>query len=177
MNPVIALLLAMTICYGVGFIGNLATAQGLSGWYQGLRAPMFAPPGIVFAPVWTVLYGLMGWSLWLLWRSEPSPARSGALAAFAVQLALNGLWPWLFFAGHKLALAFYEILALDLAVVATIVLAARVQRRSAWLLVPYLLWLCFASLLSFSYWKLNPYEGVPPSAIPPVPGNRRTSAP
>jgi translocator protein len=169
-SPIIVLLLLMLACYGVGFLGNFATIEGLAGWYQTIQKPAFTPPAAIFAPVWTILYGLMGWAAFLVWREPASRNRTVALVLFALQLALNGLWPWLFFAWNQLALSFYEIVFLDIAVLATIGAAAKVHRKAAWLLIPYLAWVLFATLLGFSIWRLNPYEGVPKEAIPPGPG-------
>ena len=163
-HPLVSFLVCQTLCFSVAFLGSQATMLGLPTWYPALNKPAFNPPGWVFAPVWTVLYFLMGLALWQIWRSEPSRGRSRAIAIFAVQLVLNALWSWLFFAWHQLALSFYEIVALDVAILATIVFFSKVRNSAAWLLVPYLAWSCFASVLTFTIWRLNPTHADPKSA-------------
>lgn len=159
--PLISLIVCLTLCFLVAFVGSQASIMGLQGWYQTLNKPALNPPGWVFAPVWTVLYLMMGVALWQVWRSEPSSLRSWGLSLFGLQLVLNGLWSWLFFAWHKLPLAFWEIVLLDLAILATILVFAKVRSSAAWLLVPYLAWCCFASLLSFGIWRMNIESSTP----------------
>jgi benzodiazapine receptor len=153
--PVIPFLLCQTVCFSAGFIGSQATIRALQGWYPTLSKPSFTPPGWLFAPVWTVLYFLMGLALFQVWRSEPSRARTWGLWLFAFQLLLNGLWSWIFFGWYKLQLAFFEIVILDFVVLATILVFRRIKGSSAGLLIPYLAWLCFATALNFSIWRMN----------------------
>ncbi|AAY49443.1 tryptophan-rich sensory protein [Xanthomonas campestris pv. campestris str. 8004] len=134
-----------------GGLGAAASIQAAS-FYAGLQRPGWAPPGWLFGPVWTVLYGMMAVSVWLIWRR----GARGALSVFVLQLGLNGLWSWLFFAWHMGAWAFADIVALWLALVATIVTFARHSRGAVWLLVPYLLWISFAAALNYAVWRLNP---------------------
>jgi tryptophan-rich sensory protein len=110
----------------------------------------------VFAPVWTTLYALMGIAAWLVWRVDGFRAYRSALTFFLVQLAINALWSWLFFAWHFGALAFADIVVLWLLIIATIVSFWRVRPLAGALLVPYLLWVSFAAVLNFSVWQLNP---------------------
>jgi len=162
-HPLVSFLICQTLCFVVAFIGSQAAMMGLQVWYPTLNKPAFNPPGWVFAPVWSVLYFLMAVALWQVWRSEPSKVRSKGLAIFGLQLVLNGLWSWIFFAWNKLPLAFVEILILDLAILATILIFNRVRSSAAWLLVPYLAWSCFATLLTYSIWKMNPVNADPNS--------------
>ncbi len=140
----------------------LAAATGAAGstnagpFYTGLVRPDWAPPAWVFGPVWTVLYALMGVAAWLVWRVGGLRRAPGALSLFLIQLALNALWSWLFFAWHRGALALAEILILWVAIVATTVAFWRVRAVAGALLVPYLLWVSFAALLNYSVWQLNP---------------------
>ena len=134
-------------------VGAVASVDAAS-FYAQLSKPSWAPPAWVFGPVWTVLYGLMGIAAWLVWRS-PAPKRA-ALTLFAAQLAANALWSWLFFAWHRGALAAVEILVLLALIVAMIVAFWRSSRLAAWLLVPYLLWVSFASVLTWTVWRSNP---------------------
>jgi len=106
--------------------------------------------------VWTVLYLLMGVAAWLVWREAGAPARQPALAVFVVQLAVNALWSWLFFAWHLGAWALADVLLLLALIVVTIALFARVRRLAAWLRAPYLAWVAFASVLNWTLWQANP---------------------
>lgn len=151
--PIIALLLFLCATYGTGFVGAIATNSALSLWYITLNKPSWTPPGVVFAPVWTILYGLMGWAAWLVWR-EPE-RRTAALSSFFVQLFLNGLWSWMFFGWHLIRPAFFEIIVLWLAVLATMILFWRVRSPAGALLIPYLLWLTFAAALNFAIMRLQ----------------------
>jgi len=125
-------------------------------FYAQLVRPEWAPPSWVFGPAWTVLYVLMGIAAWLVWRVEGYRAARGALALFLVQLALNALWSWLFFGWHRGALAFVDILLLWVLIVATLIAFWRVRRLAGVLLLPYLLWVSFASALNYAVWQLNP---------------------
>lgn len=110
----------------------------------------------MFGPVWTVLYALMGISAWLIWRVEGfGPARI-TLGLFIIQLAVNALWSWLFFAWHLGGLAFADILLLDLLIAAILIGFWSIRRIAGVLLVPYLLWSGFATVLNFAVWQLNP---------------------
>jgi len=155
-QPGFVLVLCLVACLMVGFLGSQASMAGLQGWYQSLNKPSFNPPAWLFAPVWTALYIMMGVALFQVWQAKSSDSRKAALASFVTQLFLNGIWSWIFFAWHKLSIAFFEIVALDLAIVATILLFRKVRSSAAWLMVPYLAWCCFATLLCFSIWRLNP---------------------
>nr|WP_184434752.1 TspO/MBR family protein [Xanthomonas arboricola] len=149
------LLGSLVLCYLVAALGAAASIQAAS-FYAGLQRPDWAPPGWLFGPVWTVLYGMMAISVWLVWRRGGWSSARGALGLFVLQLGLNGLWSWLFFAWHMGAWAFVDIVALWLALVLTIVAFAKWQRVAAWLLVPYLLWVSFAAALNYAVWQLNP---------------------
>ncbi|WP_427926503.1 TspO/MBR family protein [Xanthomonas hortorum] len=145
----------LVLCYLVAASGAAASIKAAS-FYAELQRPAWAPPGWLFGPVWTVLYGMMAVSAWLVWRRGGWNSTHGALSLFVLQLGLNGLWSWLFFAWHMGAWAFVDIAALWLALVLTIVAFAKWQRVAAWLLVPYLLWVSFAAALNYSVWQLNP---------------------
>jgi benzodiazapine receptor len=139
-------------------IGSLATYPNLRPWYDGLRKPPWTPPGWLFGPVWSTLYLLMAVSAWRVWRRDDAPAgrRREALACWGFQLALNVGWSWLFFGLHRPTLAFVELVALWLAILATIVATAQVDRPAAWMLAPYLLWVTFAGALNGRIALLNP---------------------
>jgi tryptophan-rich sensory protein len=140
----------------VGAIGGIATAQSVVEWYPALAKPWFTPPPWLFGPVWTALYVAMGVALFLVWRGGlTSPECRVAVAVFAVQLALNVAWSPVFFGLRAPGAGLLVILVLDVAVVATIVAFRRVSKAAAWLLVPYLAWVLFASALNFEIWRLN----------------------
>ena len=143
-------LLAAFVTAAVGAVASVDAAS----FYAQLSKPSWAPPAWVFGPVWTVLYGLMGIAAWLVWRS-PGPKRA-ALTLFGAQLVANALWSWLFFAWHRGALAAVEILLLLALIVAMSVAFWRISRVAALLMVPYLLWVGFASLLTWAVWRSNP---------------------
>lgn len=137
---------------GVGAIASLDAAE----FYQLLERPFWAPPGGVFAPVWTLLFALMGVAAWLVWRRAGFAGARVALVLFLVQLFFNGLWSWLFFAWHRGALAFADVLLLWALIVLTLVAFWRVRPLAGMLLIPYLLWVTLALALNFSVWRLNP---------------------
>lgn len=124
-------------------------------WYASLRKPSWNPPGWVFGPVWVALYTTMALAAWLVWRRGGFAAQGRPLALFLVQLVLNAAWTPLFFGLHRPGLAFAEILLLWLAIVATLAMFRPVSRTAAWLLVPYVAWVSFASVLNGSVWRLN----------------------
>jgi tryptophan-rich sensory protein len=119
--------------------------------------PHWAPPGWVFAPVWSVLYVLMGVAAWLVWRAQDFMRARSALILFVVQLIANALWSWVFFVWHQGGLAFAEVLLLWVLIVGTVVAFWRLNTLAAVLLLPYLAWVTFASALTFSIWKLRTY--------------------
>lgn len=143
-------LLAAFAAAAAGAVASVDAAA----FYARLGKPPWAPPPGVFRPVWTALYALMGVSAWLVWRA-PGPNRR-ALLLFAAQLAANALWSWLFFAWHRGAYAAAEILVLLALIAATAVAFWRRSRLAAALLAPYLLWVAFASALTWSVWLANP---------------------
>ncbi|WP_439589642.1 TspO/MBR family protein [Hydrogenophaga sp.] len=138
-----------------GGIGAIASVDAAS-FYASLNQPAWAPPASVFGPVWTALYVLMGVGAWLVWREPASRERTPALAVFVVQLAVNALWSWLFFAWHQGAWAFADVLLLLVLIAVLIGLFRRVRPLAAALLVPYLVWVGFASALTWAIWHANP---------------------
>jgi tryptophan-rich sensory protein len=143
-------------------IGFLAAGLGAAAsidagpFYAQLVRPAWAPPASLFGPVWTALYALMAIAAWLAWRVGGFRAARAALTLFLVQLALNALWSWLFFAWHRGGLALADIVLLWAAIVATLVAFWRIRPLAGALLVPYLLWVGFATALNYAVWRLNP---------------------
>lgn len=136
-------------------IGSAASIQAAPFYTQIIR-PEWAPSPNLFGPVWTILYTFMGIAAWLVWRVGGFRAARTALTLFLVQLAVNALWSWLFFAWHRGSMAFADIVLLWVLIVATLVAFWRVRPWAGALLVPYLLWVSFASALNYSVWQLNP---------------------
>jgi len=149
------LLIALVACYGAAALGGVATASSVGTWYETLQKPPFNPPSWVFGPVWALLYGMMAVAVWLVWRDVAASAARLPLWLFSIQLVLNTVWSWLFFGLRQPGWAALEIVLLWLAIAATLLAFWRVRRLAGWLLVPYLLWVSFASVLNFSLWWLN----------------------
>jgi translocator protein len=143
------------VCFVAAAIGAAASIQA-GPFYAQLVRPTWAPPSSIFGPVWTILYALMGIAAWLVWRSADSRAVRLPIALFLVQLTLNALWSWLFFRWHQGALAFADILLLSVSIVATLIAFWKISRLAGALLIPYLLWVIFASALNYSVWQRNP---------------------
>jgi tryptophan-rich sensory protein len=156
MKTVLGLIVAIVIPLAVGAVSGAATAEGVSTWYPTLVKPPFNPPAWIFGPVWTVLYIMMGVAVFVVWqRGWGSDGVRAAVTAFAIQLALNALWSILFFGLRSPGLALIEIAVLWLAIAATVVLFWRVATVAGALMVPYLLWVSFATVLNASIWWLN----------------------
>ena len=145
----------LMVCFGTSAIGAIASIHAKS-FYTQLAQPAWAPPPSLFGPVWTVLYALMAIAAWLVWLSGGFRSNFIAFSFFLGQLVLNGLWSWLFFAGHQGALAFADIVLLWILIVFTLISFWRVRPIAGVLLIPYLLWVSFASALNYSIWQLNP---------------------
>src|SRR5580765_573739 len=143
----------LLVAFAAAAVGAVASVDAAS-FYAQLSKPSWAPPAGVFGPVWSALYTLMGIAAWLVWRSPGG--RGVALGLCVAQLAANALWSWLFFAWHRGALASVEVLLLLALIVATVAAFWRASRLAALLLVPYLLWVSFASALTWAVWRSNP---------------------
>lgn len=125
-------------------------------WYERLKKPPWRPPNWLFAPVWTILYVMIAVSGWLVWREAGFAGAALPLAVYALQLVLNAIWTPLFFGLHRPDLVFVDIVLVWLSIVATIVRFAPIHAGAALLLVPYLVWVTFATALNFAVWRLNP---------------------
>lgn len=151
---------ALVLVPGVLLLGMLSGQLGGSGaenpWFADLEKPPLFPPPAVFGIVWTVLYALMGFALAMVASARGAQWRTAALIVFAVQLALNLAWTPLFFAAHQIVASFVLIVVLDVAVIGTIVLFRLVRPVAALLLVPYLLWALFATVLTWQFHEANP---------------------
>jgi len=147
---------AVVGCELAGVIGSIFTAPAIPNWYAALAKPAFTPPSWVFAPAWTLLYALMGASLWMVWRAKARRNEKRlAYAAFALQLGLNVAWSIAFFGLRSPSAGFTVIILLWLSIGATISLFSRFSQKAAWLLVPYWVWTTFAAALNYAVWQLN----------------------
>lgn len=144
------------ICEIIGFTSGIATAEGVTNWFQTLEKPFFNPPSWLFAPVWTTLYALMGISAALAWHQgiEKKEVKQG-LILFGIQLVLNFCWSFLFFKFHLLFFAFIEIITLLTFIILTTIQFYKIHKTAGLLMIPYILWVSFASILNFSLWWLN----------------------
>jgi translocator protein len=148
-------LLFALLILGLGGLGGVAFGAGGQGWYQALQRPPGTPPPWVFGPVWSVLYAMMGVSLGLLVRDRKRVGSRLAITVFIFQLVLNFAWTPLFFGAHRAGLALIDIVAMWLCIAGTIVLAKKVNATAGRLLVPYLVWVSYATYLNAGFWWLN----------------------
>lgn len=150
MKNIVALILFIAVPLIAGSLIGMSTAP--DAWYAGLVKPSFNPPNWIFAPVWTLLYILIGIAGWLVWRIAPT---SAAMLAWGIQMALNWLWSPVFFTLHSTGWALVIILVLLGTILAFMLAARRVDVRASWLFAPYALWVAFATILNAALWRLN----------------------
>jgi tryptophan-rich sensory protein len=156
LRPVARFLVAILPVAAVSVLVSVATIPNIPGWYQALAKPPLNPPNGVFGPVWTILYALIAFAAWRILSRPPAlPGRTGALWAFAVQLALNALWSWAFFGARSPLLGLFVIVPLLGTIVVTMRRFAALDRLAALLLAPYLAWVAFAVYLNAGVWWLN----------------------
>jgi tryptophan-rich sensory protein len=150
------LIICILICQATGIISGLLTNTQNNTWYDSIAKPSWNPPGYLFGPVWTILYLLMAISLWIIWKSKaPEIQKYQACLIFAAQLFLNFWWTILFFKFHSPIVAFIEIILMIALIFITIIRFSKISKLAAWLLVPYISWVCFAAILNYNLWKLN----------------------
>ena len=154
MNDLVALVIAVGACFGAAALGSWATIRGLREWYPALRKPSWNPPNGVFGPVWSALYLAMAVAVWLVWRSGGDV--TVAVGLFALQLALNVAWSIVFFGQRNPRGGLVVIVALWLAIAATLVVFMSIDTLAGALLIPYLAWVTFASVLNGTIARLNP---------------------
>ncbi len=136
-------------------LGGYFTFISVEGWYQTLNKPNFNPPDWIFAPVWTTLYILMGISIWLIWKKEKSKIRTIAIIIFWLQLFFNIFWTFLFFGIQKINYSLIEIFFLIFLITINIFYFLKLNKIAGYLLIPYLLWVIYASILTYNIWILN----------------------
>ncbi|MEM4336507.1 MAG: TspO/MBR family protein [Candidatus Woesearchaeota archaeon] len=152
-NRTLKLLFSFFICFFAAFIGSIFTKPSINGWYVYINKPSFTPPNWIFGPVWTVLYALMAVSLYIVWIKKQKSMKPYLF--FGLQLSFNVLWSILFFGFHSILLAFFNIILLWFFVLLTILNFYKVSKISAYLFIPYFVWISFASLLNFYILILN----------------------
>ena len=155
MNSVLKLIISLALPLAVGAVAGIFTARAIPTWYTTLNQPSFNPPNRLFGPVWTLLYLLMGISLYWIWSMAPGKERNLALLAFGAQLLLNFGWSFLFFYYKTLGLALVETAIMWVSIVVMLVFFYRVKPIAAYFNIPYLLWVSFATLLNAAYFRLN----------------------
>lgn len=149
------LLLSILTAQAAGAIGSYFTFPNIGSWYSLLHKPTFSPPNWLFGPVWILLYTLMGIAAWLIWNQHKKKNTATAISLYGFQLALNVLWSIVFFGWHNITGGLVVIVLLWLMIIATLIEFWKLSRPAAYLLIPYLAWVSFASVLNFVLWQLN----------------------
>lgn len=157
MNKYVKIIIAVSVCLAVGYLSSIVTQSSIETWYPTIEKPSFNPPNWIFAPVWTLLFIAMGISAGLVWdklESDTELVKKGLLF-FAIQLAFNALWSYLFFGLHNVLLASIEIVLLLLLIYETFLIFKKIDKNASYLLIPYMLWVGFATILTISIYVLN----------------------
>jgi translocator protein len=152
---ILKLVVSLILPLGIGSVAGIFTSAAIPGWYETLNKPSFNPPNQIFGPVWTTLYLLMGISFFLIWKLSLSKERNRAILVFMIQLILNFCWSFLFFYYHQLGLALAEIILLWISIFLMILLFYRIKPLAAYINIPYLLWVTFATVLNAAYYFFN----------------------
>lgn len=152
----IVLIAFLFLCFFTAWTGaQVSPGIASTEWYELLNKPDWNPPGWLFGPVWTLLYTVMAFAAWRVWLKLGFSNGKFELGVFLVQLILNGFWSQLFFGMQYPGLAFAEIILLLAAIVYTTLLFFRVDKIAGWLMVPYILWVAFATVLNGAIWLMN----------------------
>jgi translocator protein len=157
MQKIVRILLVVTTCLVIGYLSGTVTRESITTWYPTLIKPVFNPPNWIFAPVWTLLYVMMGVAGGMVWNkleTDTENVKKG-FTFFIIQLALNALWSYLFFGVHNPLLALIEIIVLWLMIVETYTQFKKIDKIAGMLLIPYIAWVSFATILNASIWWLN----------------------
>jgi len=154
-NQILKLVASLLLPLGIGGIAGMFTSEAIPGWYASLIQPSFNPPNWVFGPVWTTLYIILGISLFLIWKLPASKQRNQAILIFMAQLLLNFCWSFFFFYFKMIGLALIDILALWIMILVMLVSFYKLKPITAYINIPYLLWVTFATALNIAYFFLN----------------------
>ena len=156
MKSITKLIISILIPLAVGAVSGLFTASSVNDWFKTLNKPWFNPPSWLFAPVWTILYIMMGIAFYIIWNSHSKlEKRYTGYTYYWLQLGLNFLWSFLFFYYKRPDLALIDIILLFIMITSTIFSFRKISKTAAWLLAPYLCWVAFATALNFEIWRLN----------------------
>ena len=152
----LALILSIGITLGVGILGSLLTVPSVRSWYPTISKPSFNPPNWIFQPVWTTLFVLIGISAYLVWQRRASIEHfPRTVAVYAIQLVLNVMWSFLFFYARNIGMASFEIVVLLIVIIINARVFYKVNKVAGLLFIPYILWVSFAAVLTFSIYQLN----------------------
>jgi len=157
MNKYLKIIYCVAICLTVGYLSSNVTQSSITTWYPIIKKPVYNPPNWVFAPVWTLLFIMMGIAAGLIWNkleTNKDLVKKG-LFFFTIQLLLNALWSYLFFGLNNILLALIEIILLWLIIYETYHVFKQIDKRASYLLIPYLGWVGFATILNGSIYWLN----------------------
>jgi translocator protein len=154
-NQIGKLIASLLLPLGIGGIAGIFTTEAIPGWYASLNQPSFNPPNWIFGPVWTTLYIILGISLFLIWKLETGKQRNQAILVFTVQLLLNFGWSFCFFYFKMIGLALFDIVALWIMIVIMLIRFYKLKPLAAYINIPYLLWVSFATALNLAYFFLN----------------------
>ncbi|MBC7552671.1 MAG: tryptophan-rich sensory protein [Taibaiella sp.] len=155
MKKLLTFIGCIVLTLAVGGLSGIATVGGVKGWYTTLLKPAFNPPNYLFGPVWTLLYLLMGVSLYIILQEQATPAKKRALVIFGVQLSLNAFWSIIFFNFHEVGWALIEIISIWMSVLLMIITFYKINKTAGLLQLPYLAWVSFATILNAAIFYLN----------------------
>ena len=160
MKNIPSLIVCVSICLVVGGLAGFATQSSVTTWFPTLNKPFFNPPSWLFGPVWATLYAMMGIALWFVWNAPQTTQqdqlqRKKGIIIFAIQLVFNFLWSFLFFGMRNPLFALFDIVLMLITIILTIIIFRKINTKTTPLLVPYLAWVSFATLLNASIWWLN----------------------
>ncbi|MEP7254479.1 MAG: TspO/MBR family protein [Ferruginibacter sp.] len=151
---VLKISVCVVLCLALGLLSGFSTVESINNWYRFINKPTWNPPDWLFGPVWTLLYVLMGIAVALVWHT-PHQNKKTAIIFFASQLVLNLAWSFIFFNLHAIGWAFTEIMIMLVLIAITIAVFYKISKPAAWLMLPYLIWVSFATVLNGSIWYLN----------------------
>ena len=157
MSKYLRIIYCVAICLVVGYLSSITTQSSINTWYPTLIKPIFNPPNWLFAPVWTLLFIMMGIAAGMIWNHLENQRElvKKALLFFTVQLLLNALWSYLFFGLNNVLLALIEVILLWLVIYETFHIFKKIDKKAAYLFIPYLIWVAFAAVLNGSIYYLN----------------------
>ena len=149
-------MISLVLPLAVGAVAGMFTAPEIKGWFQTINKPSWQPPNWLFGPVWTLLYVLMGVAFYLIWKSKAAAIKKRmAITLWVIQLVFNFFWSFIFFKKHQIDWALGEIVVLWFFILLTMLAFGRIQKLAAWLMVPYISWVTFATLLTLTIYQLN----------------------